>query len=115
MFSKTKCDLCYNHATLDFEAMRTTAQFAFNAKVNECYKLTESLARIDWDRNASEVERVMDAQRIEQVTHGLVIVSEVLATLNEAIVRDELTIVNKPEIKLCESCSEPVVNCNCSR
>lgn len=90
----TKNDLSFNETKLDFEAMRTTAIIAYTSKLHSiCRRLSEL-------QSASNLTTgtYLIAGYLRQDAEDLVIVAETLVTLNEAIKRNIIEIINKPEV-----------------
>ena len=90
----TKNDLSYDQTRLDYQALLTTAEFAFAHGKDTLHRYLQELDRypltgcfyLTTDYMASEITY-------------LNIVAETLYTLREGLTRHELEVVNKPEIK----------------
>lgn len=92
---RTKNDLSYNHSKLDFKAMAKTARIAFGAKLNEIHQRTENLMRL---MEYTGADTYLEAQWIADAAIGLSIAAETMHTLENAKVREEIEIVNKPPV-----------------
>lgn len=91
----TKNDLSFNKAELDFQAMLKTAAVAFG-QVKE--SLHRELALIE---NTHFNERRVSSVYLEtfkNLAESFAIVGETYNTLLEATKRENLTIINKPEV-----------------
>lgn len=89
----TKNDLSYNSTRLDYQALVTTAKVAYGQLLASIYKKYRTLQETE-----SSTERYLEAKYLKDYAIQLVIVAETLSTLLEAESREELTIVNKPEV-----------------
>ncbi|MCK9597436.1 MAG: hypothetical protein M0R06_00270 [Sphaerochaeta sp.] len=90
---KTQNKLRYNHAELDFAAMRQTAAYAYGKTVQDIYRNYDKLIHADVSKETVVLR--MCSEQLETEAKKLVIIAETLATLNGAAERDELTIVNR--------------------
>jgi len=89
----TKNDLSYNSTKLDYQALVTTARIAYRQLLSSIYKKYTVLQYTE-----SSTERYLEAKYLKDNAIQLVIVAETLSTLLEAESREELIIVNKPDI-----------------
>ncbi len=88
----TKNDLSFNHTTLDYQALHRTAVIAFAHTRNEIERYlheTHEIGRTNFSSTAGYI-----LKEAEQ----LAVVAETLHTLEEGLTREELEIVNKPEV-----------------
>lgn len=88
----TKCDLSYNHAKLDYEAMLTTAQIAVYHTLEEIRLLSGKMRIAMQEKDISSI--YLDAQWLEGKAKQLTVAAEVLATLIGGQEREEIEIVN---------------------
>jgi len=96
--NKTKNDLSFDCAKVDFQAMLSTAQTAYVHSRDRIYRLlseTKSLGVTDTTLH-------LNAYWIEQESALFAIAGETLATLRGAVKRGKLEIVNKPDITTTE-------------
>lgn len=93
----TKNDLSFNLAKLDHGAMLTTAQMAMHLLEERC---ESHLRRLHERHDKRKGPRCyyLDAQYLVKTANTLAIAAETCYTLEESLTRDELEIVNKPEV-----------------
>lgn len=91
----TKNDLSYNSTKLDYMALIQTAESAYASLLTSINKHSGIL----WE-TSDNVKRYLEAGYLERDANQLVIIAETLSTLKEGLTREELIIVNKPEINL---------------
>ena len=89
----TKNDLSYNSTRLDYQALVTTSKVAYSQLLSSIYKRYRVLQETE-----SNTGRYLEAKYLKDDAIQLVIVAETLSTLLEAESREELVIVNKPEV-----------------
>jgi len=89
----TKNNLCYQKATLDFEALVGVAFVARGSLIESVTKYL-GLLESEPDQSISSIY----AERIKQTAEQLLICAETYSTLIGARERRELVIVNKPEV-----------------
>lgn len=90
----TQNDLSYNHTKLDYQAMVKTAQIAFASSRDGIARLIHQTYDIN-----PHVNYKLIGQRIKEEADRLVIAAETMYTLDGGLEREELEIVNKPEVK----------------
>lgn len=91
----TKNDLCAGVATLDYQALITTARIAYRHSLEAIYGHYSVL----FHKECSNTKRYLHAKWLEDEASGLVIIAETLSTLLEGLDREEVVIVNK-EVKV---------------
>jgi len=89
----TKNDLSYNSTKLDYQALVTTSKIAYGKLLISIYRQYRLLQETE-----SNTKRYLEAKYLKDDAIQLVIVAETLSTLLEAESREELVIVNKPEV-----------------
>ena len=89
----TKNDLSYNKTSLDYQALVTTSKVAYGQLLSSVYKRYRVLQGTE-----SNTERYLEAGYLKSDAIQLVIVAETLSTLLEGLSREELVVVNKPEV-----------------
>jgi len=90
----TKNDLSFNSTKLDYLALLKTARIAFAHTRND---LDRYLGRTH-DFNPTPNYASL-AGRIKEEADQLVVAAETMHTLEEGLTREELEVVNKPEVK----------------
>lgn len=90
----TKNDLSFNKTELDYQAMLTTSKIAFAHVRN---KLEDYLHQTHDIKPRFSYASL--ASRIEEEAEQLLVVAETMYTLEEGLTREELMVVNKPEIE----------------
>jgi len=91
----TKNDLSYNHTKLDFEALLQTAQLAYSSRLRE---ISARVSKLSAYPSIGNTSRWLEAHWLAEDTKALAIIAETLSTLLEAKDREEIEIVNKPEV-----------------
>lgn len=93
MNQSTKNDLSYNHADLDYLELIKTARIAVS------YSLEAVSERLrDW-RDLKKKPTNLNAEWFLQDATALAISTAMLHYLEEGLIREEVVIVNKPEVK----------------
>lgn len=90
----TKNDLSFNHAEVDHGALLTVASLAFFYGKERVSRHLEKLYRPEKGIKCW----YMNAQYLAQDANNLAVIAETLYTLEESLTREELVIVNKPEV-----------------
>ena len=90
----TQNDLSHNHTKLDYQALLKCATIAFAHTRNEVEKYIHNTHSLD-----SDIHYSSDARRLLEEAKQMVIAAETMDTLKGGLTREELEIVNKPEIK----------------
>jgi len=89
----TKNDLSFNLAKLDHGAMLTTARLAMGYSMEN---IRRCLDKLTFPNRKGCYD--LDAQRLAKEAGNLAIITETCYTLEESLTREELEIVNKPEV-----------------
>jgi len=89
----TKNDLSFNKVELDYEALLKTSKIAFAHVRNELKRLLDQTHEISPSFNYFHL-----ADRIKTEADALVIAAETMHTLEEGLAREELDVVNKPDV-----------------
>ena len=92
----TKNDLCGNHTKLDYQALLRVAAIAFGHSIEQIHQEYSILRQYP---PCSNVELFSHAEYLHKEAGKLAVIAETLATLQEGLDREELEIVNKPEVK----------------
>ena len=92
---RTENDLSFNKAELDYQAMLTTATVAYRG----CLREIERHLQVMRSLHKKVYLPYLSAQWLESEAKYLTIVAETMHTLQEGLSREELVIVNKPEVK----------------
>ena len=90
----TKCDLSSNQVQLDYMAMLATARTAFAHTRNEMERLITSTHGLNLHADYS-----LTCKWLLDEAKQLVVAAEVMHTLDAGLDREELEVVNKPEVK----------------
>ena len=90
----TQNDLSFNSTKLDYKALLTTAEIAFAHSREEINRHLSSLYKYPLEGCF-----YLEAEHIEWEAKSLHIISETMYTLREGLTRQDLEIVNKPEVK----------------
>ena len=90
----TMNDLSHNSTKLDYQAMLKTARIAFAHTRNELDKYLHQTHEIKPHLSYAHIARI-----IKEEADQLVIAAEVMDTLEGGLSREELEVVNKPEVK----------------
>ena len=93
---KTQCDLSFDHAQLDFNAMKNVARIAVGGLLETISKHERDIRDACLKDYATGIR--LEAEYLAQAANRLEVCAEVLSTLIGAESRSELEIVNKPEI-----------------
>ncbi len=91
---RTKHDLSFNSTSLDYMALLKTAEIAFALSKREVGRHMNTLSMYPLKSCF-----YLDAQWLEDEAKHLSIAAETLYTLREGLSREELKVVNKPEVK----------------
>jgi len=91
--NKTQCDLSFNEATLDYQAMISTATICVGAKLEAIHKHA-SQVRTDCEKQYPTGIH-LNAEGLLREANQLQTACEVLATLIGGKDRENITIVNK--------------------
>ena len=89
----TKNDLSYNQTKLDYQALLDTAEIAFANTREELNKNLHSLYE-----HPLKGCFYLTTSRVETLAKQLNTVAETLYTLRGGLTREELEVVNKPEV-----------------
>jgi hypothetical protein len=89
----TKNDLSYNLTKLDYKALVQTSEIAYGQLLNTIYKEYCVL-----QGTSDNTKRWLEAGYLKNHAIQLAIVAETLSTLIEGLSREELIVVNKPEV-----------------
>lgn len=92
--NQTKNDLSYNQTKLDYLALLKTARIAFAHTRNDLDRYLGQTHAFNPTPNYASL-----AGRIKQEADELVIAAETMHTLEEGLSREELEVINKPEVK----------------
>ena len=98
--NRTQNDLSLNKTQLDYQAMLTTSQVAYGRCTDRICKYLNDCR--DWSLNPSSKSAMLpylSAEWLEIEAKHLTIVAETMYTLQQGLSRQELVIVNKPEVK----------------
>lgn len=89
----TKNDLSFNSTKLDYKALVQTARIAYGQLLYTIFREYSLL-----QETQDNAKRWLEAGYLKSHSAQLAIVAETLSTLLEAESREELIVVNKPEI-----------------
>lgn len=100
MFKQTKCDLSYDEAVVDYEAMRRVASYAFGQLRDQVAKNIHKTHELPFEKDAYSYYSNLKyaADHIAELAPKLATAAEVMLTLNEGLSRNNLIITNKPEV-----------------
>ena len=90
--NRTKHDLSYNSTKLDYQALIDTANIAVGHCVEKVSHYLSEFHKLDVKPTPSVT------QWLEREGRYLAIANETLHTLREGLEREELEIINKPEV-----------------
>ncbi|KKN74218.1 hypothetical protein LCGC14_0393040 [marine sediment metagenome] len=91
--NRTEHDLSFNSTKLDYQALIRTSIIAFAHTRNKIERL------VQYTHTIGETNFASTSRLIAEEAEKLVVVAETWYTLEEGLTRQELIIVNKPEVK----------------
>ena len=94
MNGSTMCDLSYDKATLDYQAMMDVAKAAIHAHVESINEHLYNMRTAIGEQN--HVGTLLHAQWASEEARRLVTATDVLAALIGGVERSEVVLVNKP-------------------
>ena len=100
----TNHDLSYNSTKLDYQALLDTARIAYHNSVENVSRGLNRLRDYDFKAitdktNSSNIGIKSEAEFLASIANQLQIVAETYVTLKEGLKREELEVINKPEIE----------------
>jgi len=93
----TQNNLSFNKVDLDHVALRKTAAIAFGLSHNEIGRLHGSLHGINTYTDSAQI--YLNAKRLADLAADFAIVADTLVALNGCATREEVTLINKPELE----------------
>ncbi len=91
---RTKHDLSFNQVKLDYQALLRTSIIAFAHTRNEIARLTHDTYSLKPALSLHHTARL-----IAEEADKMVVAAETMDTLEEGLTREELEVINKPEVR----------------